>query len=273
MTPQLVKLQAELEDSGFVIVAPHVQNVPQDRVVAFLRSQKVNYTITDGGQVPGNPVSGIPAAFLFDSSGKLVEKGHPAQLKSRAQELVASGPHWLAAGREYTKLKPLAESLKKTKAWGPLLKKLQSEAKKGGEAEEEATFLSERLLAHGSRRLEEAKALEADDAFAAQHLYAEVSAQFKGAEPGKAADERLKELKKDKDFQAELKASMIAAQVRAECDKLVAQQGKIDLDYAPNKRPAATIRQAASALKKKYPESKAASRLAEELKTYGFKDV
>ncbi len=268
-----MKLQAELKDSGFVIIAFHVQNAPQDRVVSFLRSQKVNYTVTDGGQIPGNPVSGIPAAFLFDSSGKLVEKGSPTQLKAKAQELVASGPHWLAAGREYKKLRPFAEALKKSKAWGPILKKLESEAKKGGEAEEEAKYLSERLLGYGGKRLEEAKALESEDAFAAQQLYTEVSAQFKGFEPAKAADDRMKELKKDKDFQAELKASTIAAQIRAECDKLVANQGKIDPEYAPNKRTAATVRQMAAVLRKKYPESRASARLVEELKTYGFKDV
>lgn len=268
-----MKLQAELKDSGFVILAGHVQAGTKEQIANFCRSQKVNYTVMKGGEVTGKRVSGIPHAFLFDSAGNLVEEGHPVQLKTKVQELVAKEPHWLAAGREYTKLKPIAESLKKAKSYGPILRKLENEARKGGASEEEAKYLSERILGYGLKRAEEAKSLETEDAFAAQQLYAEVAAQFKGSDPGKAAEDRLKELKRDKDFQAELKAGAIAQQIRGECDKLVAQQGKIDLDYALNKRTASMIRQMTAALKKKYPESRATANLVEDLKTLGFRDV
>ena len=271
--PQLVKLQDELKDSGFVIIAPHAQAGTQEEVVNLVRQQKVNYTIVSSGTVPGEKVDGIPAAFLFDASGKLVEKGHPSSMKQKIHDLVEKEPHFLAAGMTYTKHKGVADSLKKSKAYGQIIKKLEKDVNGAGAAAEEAKFLSGRLTAYGSRKLEEAKAAEAEDAFAAQQLYGEVSANWKGAEAGEQAAARLKELKNDKTFQTELKAATMAQQVRAECGKLIAQGGKLDLNYPLNKKVAASIQASYAALKKKYPESKAVTKLTGELELYGFKNL
>jgi hypothetical protein len=270
--PQLVKLQEELKDSGFVIIATHVQNATQEEVVNLCRSKKVNYSITSQGNVPGDTGNGIPRAFLFDSKGALVQAGYPESMKPKIHELVKSEPHWLAAGREYTKLKPVAESLKTTKNYGQVLKKLEKDVKGEGAVAEEAKYLQERILGYGKRTLESVKALEAEDALSAQQAYTEISTLWKGCEVGTESAARLKELKADKEFQTELKASTLAHQILAECDKLIAQQGKINLDYAPNKKIAATVRSMVPVLKKKYPEAKATSKLAEQLKGYGFKE-
>jgi hypothetical protein len=271
--PQLVKLQDELKDSGFTIVAPHAQDASQEDVVALARQLKVNFTVVSSGEVPGETIGGIPAAFLFDSSGKLVQKGHPATMKQAIHDLVQREPHFLAAGRTYTKQKAVAESLKKSKAFGPMLKKLEKDLKGEGAAAEEATYLTERITAFGKKRLDEAKASETADAFAAQQLYTELAASFKGVEIGDQAAARLKELKNDKEFQTELKAATIAQQIRVECAKLVAQGGKVDLNYSPNKKVATSVLASYTALKKKYPESKALAGLKSELGGYGFKEL
>src|SRR5262245_58915483 len=138
--PQLVKLQDELRDSGFVVLAPHVQDGTQDEVAKVARGLKINFTVTNRGEVPGEAVSGIPAAFLFDSSGKLVSKGHPASMKQEIHDLVKKEPHFLAAGRTYTKHKATAEQLKSTKAYGPILKKLEKDLKGTGAAADEAKY-------------------------------------------------------------------------------------------------------------------------------------
>lgn len=99
--PQLVKLQEKYKDQGFVIIASHVQNADRDKVVNFLRSNHVNYTVTSFGDVTvPDKLSGIPAAYLFDSRGNLVESGRPAAMKQRIVDLIKSEPHWLAAGRK-----------------------------------------------------------------------------------------------------------------------------------------------------------------------------
>ncbi len=271
--PGLVKLQAELKDSGFVVIATHVQDATQEEVVNFLRSQKADFMGTSFGQVPGREVRGVPHAFLFNSSGELVAEGHPDVLKPKVKELVASEPHWLAAGREYKKLKPLADSLKKTSSYGPILKRLEGEAKKSGEAAEEAKYLLDNILNYGRRKLGEARRLETEDAFLADKLYNEISAGWKGSEVAAEASARLKELKQDKEFQQELKASALAHHILARCENLVAQGGKINLDYGPNQKVAAEVRAMVPVLKKKFPESKAAAKISEQLKSYGFKDL
>ena len=210
--------------------------------------------------------------FLFDSSGKLVEKGNhiPA---AKIQDLVASEPHFLAAGRTYTKHKAEAEALKKTKAYGAILKKLEKSLGGQGAAAEEAKYLTDRIQAHGKRMLEIAKEAEGENPFAAQQAYTDLSTNWKGVDVGDKASTRLKELKTDKAFQTELKASTMLQQILTECDKLVAQGGAINLGYGPNQKVASSVRASATALKKKFPDSKAVAKLPELLKGFGFKDI
>jgi hypothetical protein len=271
--PQLVKLQAELKDTGFTIVAPHAQGGTSEEVAAMARQLKMmNIMVPSDGSIPGEKVEGIPMQFLFDSSGKLVEKGHhiaPAKIK----DLVASEPHFLAAGRTYTKHKAEAEAIKKSKAYGPILKKLEKSLGGEGEAAAEAKYLSERIRAHGEKKLDAAREAEGEDAFTAQQAYTEIAAAWKGDEIGSKASARLKDLKGDKAFQTELKASAMLNQILGECDKLVAQGGSIKLDYGPNQKVASGVRQSAAVLKKKYPESKAVARLPDLLREFGFKDI
>src|ERR1041385_488162 len=268
--PQLVKLQEELKDSGFVIVAPHAQAGTQDEVTALLRKNKVNYTVTSSGSIPDNPVSGIPAAFLFATSGNLIEKGTPSGMHKKIQDLVKSEPHFLAAGMKYTKLASVADALKKTKLYGPILKKLDKDKTGSGPPAEEAKYLSGRIQAYGQKRLEAAKALEAEDPYEAMKEYNEVAQSWGGVETGDKAKARLKELKDDKDFQSELKAADLLHAIMADCEKLVPSGSTINLDYASNKKFAANVRAGAAALKKKFPNAKATARLATVLKPYGF---
>jgi hypothetical protein len=268
-----VKLQDQLKDSGFVIVASHVQNASDEDIISFLRSRKVNYTVTSFGKVPGDTGRGIPRAFLFNSTGSLVEQGHPATMKQKIVSLVESEPHWLAAGREYQHVGRIADALKKTKKYGTVLKALEREARKGGEAAEEAEYIQKRIVRFGQQKLDEAKKLEGEDAFLAQKLYSEVYDGWKGSEVGDAASDRLRELKRDRDFQTEFKASTYAHKILEQCEKLVPVQGKINLEYASNKKIAAQVRAAVPALKKKYPDSRAAAKISEQLEAYGFKDL
>ena len=273
--PQLVKLQEELKDSGFVIVAAYAQAGTNVEISAVCRKYRVNYTVIASASVPAATDNTLPKMFLFDSSGKMVEKGGTdgAMLK-KIRDLVAAEPHFLAAGKKYTvpKVAALADALKKTSAYGQILKKLDPLAKGDGVAADEAKDLKERIEAYGARKMAEAKALEADDAFAAVIEYNRVAASFTGASAGDGAKGRLKELKADEDFQNELKAGEILHQMLAECEKLVATQGTYNLDAGPNKKIAGTVRGLGAVLKKKCTNSKAANRMSDVLKPYGFKD-
>jgi hypothetical protein len=270
--PQLVKLQDELKDSGFAIVAPHSQAGDQDDVANFGRRYKINFTLTSRGDVPGHKVEGLPTQFLFDTQGKLVVTDHHISLQ-RVRELVASEPHFLAYGMKYTKHKAEADLLKKSKAYGQILKKLEKDLNGTGAAAEEAKYLTTRISAHGSKKLEEAKAAEEDNAFGAQQAYTELAANWKGSDIGEKAAARLKDLKADKEFQNELKASALAHQILGECEKLIAQAGKINLEYELNRKIVTSVKTGVAALKKKYPDSKAAKNIGQSLEGYGIKGL
>ncbi len=270
--PQLVKLQNELKDTGFAIIGLHSQAGGAEDVASFGRQYKISFTLTNSGSVPGHDFSGLPMQFLFDTKGNLVDSGNHITHK-KIQDLVASEPHFLAAGRSYTKHKAEAEALKKSKIYAPILKKLEKDLSGTGEAADEAKYLSTRIRAYGTKKLEEAKATEEESPYLAQLAYTEISTNWKGDETGDKAAARLKEMKGDKAFQEELKASELLQQIVTECEKLIAQGGKINLDYAVNQKIASGVKARAAVLKKKHPESKASKSLAKVLEPFGFKGI
>ncbi|MBN1442717.1 MAG: hypothetical protein JXA90_08410 [Planctomycetes bacterium] len=266
-------MQKELGDSGFTIIANHVQNVDEETLVAFARKLKINFTVTSQSRVDvPEKGAGIPRAFLFNSKGELVESGHPVSMKPTILDLVESEPHWLAAGREYTELKKYADALKKTKVYGKLLTLLDKEAGRDGPAAEEATYLAERIRGYGARLLEQAQSLESQDASAAQDLYTDVASRWKGHEAGTKASDRLKELRKDKEFQKELSAAKIAEEMRKQFDLLVAPATgtKIRLDDRANRKVATKILSYYKVLKTKYADTRATATIEEDLRELGY---
>lgn len=271
--PQLVKLHAELANTGFVVIANHVQNGKKSEVAPLVRSLKMkDFTVTSfsGVNVPNKP-DGIPRAFLFDSNGKLVQVGRPTEMKQAIHDLVEKEPHFLAAGREYKELGRLAHALKRTRTYGPIIRRLEREAEKEGVAKEEAEYMLGRIRAHGQKLLEKAKELEKGDAIAALQAYKEIEAKWKGDEAGEAAAERLEELRDDEEFQKELKASQIAHRIRAQLENLKYERdGSLDLQSGPNRKITAFVTRYAQALEKSFPEAGATQTIKAELQELGF---
>ncbi len=270
--PQLVKLHKEYKDQGFVVIATHAQSPKEkDRALAMMRKLKADITVTSMGSInTPEKLQGIPQAYLFDSKGELVEAGRPSSMKNSIVSLIESSPHYLIADRPPQKLKKVADALKKTPVWGSIIKKLVKEQKKKGEVAEEAEFMLERLRGYGEKQLTKARELETEDALAAQVLYAKIAKNFKGDDVAEKASDRTKELKKDKEFQAELKACKAAAQILAMTDKLVAVRDKISLESKSNKKTARTIMALTKRFLSKYGESKVADKLTAELEGFGF---
>ena len=195
--PRLVKLQEEYKEQGFVVIASHRSRIRKDRVIAFLRSVKANFTTTAFGDINIlNKLRGVPAAYLFDSTGRLVASGRPAQMKDRIVALLKSEPHWLAAGKKFTVLKSHADALKAAKSYGPIMSRLEQEEEKEGAAQEEARFLLRRLRSYGRKRLRDAKKLEQTDLDQATKEYQEVAKRWQGQKVAEQATERLRELQK-----------------------------------------------------------------------------
>ena len=192
--PQLVKLQEKYKDQGFTVVATHKQNIRKERVISYLRSAKVNFTVTSAGHINLiNKLRGLPAAYLFNSEGRLVASGRPANMEQRIVQLIRTEPHFLASGREFTKLKNYSAALNSAKSYGPILKRLEEEkTTREGEAQKEAKFLISRIRGYGRKRLRDAKKLEATDPTQAKKVYREVARLWQGDEIAERAIQRVK---------------------------------------------------------------------------------
>jgi len=273
--PHLVKVQDQYRAQGLIIIASHLQEEPKDKVCGLCRSKKVNYTVQSFGRVSGDSSTGIPHAFLFDTNGKCVKEGHPEELVKLIDDLLKKEPHWLCGGKKLeSPAKAIPEALKagnKTLGWA--LGELEALLKKNNDAkaQEEATFLKDQINAEAERQLGEAKALEDTNAFKAEQRYQELSKVWKKTDHGQKADDRLKDLKKDKAFQDEIAVGKMVAQVEELTGQMIPVNDKYNIEYAPNRPIAQDVLKIVHKLKQKpYSESKTAQQCIKGLKNFGF---
>lgn len=267
-----MKVQEQYKAQGFVVVASHLQNVSREQVVALCRSQHINYTVISNGRLAGDDSQGIPHAWLIDASGKVVKEGHPEEMRQTIDELLQREAHWIFRGKkpESTGAKAISDGLKAGKPFGWALEEADKLAKKDAKAKEEADALKDAILGEASRLMDTAKAAEESDPEQAQSTYDEVKRSFKKTDAEKQADGRLKELAKDKGFQAELKAVKLANTIRELCGQLKDKDGKYDLQSPANQGTATQVQAAVKQLKAKHGETKVAQKCLEEIKAYGF---
>jgi hypothetical protein len=242
------------------------------KVMGLVREQKINYTITQQGSLRGDEGQGIPRAYLFDWTGKCVGEGSPQEMERQLEELMQKAPPWIAGGKEFKseEVQKIAAGLKSPKSFGKALAKLEKLKDAEGDTGTEATYLAERIANYGNGILEDAKANETEDAFAAMLGYAEASKNFKGHEIGDKAKTRMKELKKDKAFQKELKAAQMLKQMEAVAGNLKAVNGAINPQHPANRKPVAQLMALRKKLAKKYGDTKAAARAEALFASFGF---
>lgn len=74
--PHIEQIAKRNKDKMLVFGA-HSQRASDEEVKKVVKKYKLTYTITNGASGPIN-VSGIPHAFVFDTTGALIFHGHPA---------------------------------------------------------------------------------------------------------------------------------------------------------------------------------------------------
>ena len=274
--PHLIKLQEQYKAQGFIIIGGHCQMqqpASQEVVVAFCKSQHMNYTVNEGARVSGDSSNGLPHAMLFGYDGKLIKEGSPEECAKCLDEAMAKAPHWITRGRLLVATAKISDGLKAGKPFSWALGECESILKKNDEkAKEEAQFLKDQILAEADRMTKDAKTAEADDPAKAMSLYSEISAGWKKTDQAIAADARLKELKADKDFQKELEAAKMAAQIDDMADGIVMPPGKeaYDLNIPQNQAIVQQVLGAVKKLKAKHPDSPQTKKCIEYVKVYGI---
>lgn len=69
---------AKRNKSDTIVIGAESQNSPDNKINEIVKKNKLSYTITKGGVQGPVSFSGIPHAFVFDTTGKLVFHGHPS---------------------------------------------------------------------------------------------------------------------------------------------------------------------------------------------------
>lgn len=261
-------MQKENEDKGLVLIAIHRQDESlKGSVLALAASKGINYSITQQGSLTGDNSKGIPRAWVFDWKGQKVWEGHPTQMDSAIEPLVAKAPHWLTRGREFTDKAVAAQAQKlfANAGYAAIIKALADIVAKEVPADnaaaatknEEAKFLHDSIVAHGTAKLAKAATNKKDAPLDAVTGYQELAVQFKGHEIGTKAKEESDGLKKDKAFQEELQAAKLYQAIQDEVGKM--KPGAAITDKS-NMAVVANIRAYAAQLFTKYPASNAAGK-------------
>lgn len=254
--PHLAEMRAKYGDD-FVLIGNHCQGGDAAKVKSVWLSKNggEDITVVNGGGLSGANVSGIPHAFLFDHTGKLIFDGRPGEIPAALEKAMAASPGAALAGADTSKFPTAAATLKGTGPITPLLKQLREAVAKGKDNAAQAQDLLDRFTKYATKGLESVTAARADDPVACITNLNRLSAKLKGDELAKPFEALLKELKTDKAFQTELKASDALARIEAAA-------GKIGLGSDPEalrrKKEVTEIANALGALGKSYPGTRAA---------------
>ncbi len=79
--PHLVQMDKKYAKKGLRIIGAHVQNSPDEEIKEMVKDKKIKFPVTRGANGPVRS-GGIPNMIVFDTSGKIVFNGHPADSES-----------------------------------------------------------------------------------------------------------------------------------------------------------------------------------------------
>lgn len=206
--PLLEELHKTLGPQGLVVIGAHAQGGTPEELKITVAKLDVSFTILDEARVEGGTdFSGIPHCMLFDHTGKCVYRGSPFQAQEAVAAAVKAAPGAILEGRTLTKLPELNLLLRDEGQFATVLKRARGlESHKDAETAAEATFVVERLEARGRAMLDEAVSAKESDPARAAALVQRSSVLFKGSEIGTEAAKLNVQWRKDKQFQAAVKA-------------------------------------------------------------------
>jgi thiol-disulfide isomerase/thioredoxin len=223
--PGLETLHKQLGPQGLVVIGAHAQGGSPDEVRKTVAELGVTFPIVESATVAnGMDFGGIPHCMVFDHTGKCVYRGSPGGAHDVIVAAVQAAPAGILAGRDLVKFAGLANTLKDESTWGTALKMVKPLVESKDEATaDEARFVVERMEGRGREMLARARDIAAADPVEAVALVQRCATVFRGDEIGKEALALTAEWKKDKAFQATLRAGQQLARldvIRAQAEAL-----------------------------------------------------
>lgn len=257
--PKLEELHRQCGPQGLVVIGAHAQGGGADDIRRTVNELGVTFTIVENANVNGGmDFDGIPHCMVFDHTGKCVFRGSPGDAHDVVVAAVQAAPAAILATRALVKLAPLAQTLKNEALCGSVLRKARPLVDSSdADTADEARFVVERVEEYGRKMLEEARNRAKPDPIAAATLAQRCATAFKGTDIGTEATKQLQGWRKDKSFQAAIKAGNQLAQLEA------LRAAAANLPGGPPPRVVGQAREIARAIEKGAPGSEAAAKAAE----------
>ena len=252
----LVSLKEELGDQ-VLMVANHAQSSDPANIRKVWSENGGNdrITVIDRGGLPGHQGGGIPKCYVFDHTGELVFEGHPMQVDDALRQACAKAPGKLATGYDWQHLQQEARTIGRQE--GPIGGAIKS-VRKSAESDDaavvaEATELLSRVNGWVAEERAAMEAARTADPLAAWTKANTMAGLLKGDDLEDQFKEVVKEMKKDRAFQNEVKAGMALAKI----EDMAAQQGVVDGSADPS--VVAACKKALESVIKKYDGTVAAN--------------
>ena len=284
---KLVAMQKKYGKRGLVIVAMHAQGTSDSvrkQVLDLCKTKKVNYIVTAAGSVPGSTGRGIPHVQLIAPSGKVVWQGSPRDPKLTQgieallpkvklsdkvkREILAEK---ICGDREYVAQKKAVKQIYAGQL-GASYKSLLPQKDAEGAAGEEATQLLEGLDTYAKSLFTEAEELRAVQPSKMMRELRKIAELFVGTPYGEQANNQVKELTENKEFQSHLKCERVYRTIMNSTKRIGTPPENEKERSLFLKKKQSRIKMFASQAKsfiKNNPESPFATKLTERLTLYG----
>ncbi|MFM7136962.1 MAG: TlpA family protein disulfide reductase [Planctomycetota bacterium] len=240
--PMLEELHTTLGPHGLVVIGAHAQGGAAAELKPQVAKLGVTFTILENANVEGGTdFQGIPHCILFDHTGKCIYRGSPFSAQEAVVAAVKAAPGSILEGRTLAKLPELNTLLRDERQFATVLKKARGLTSSGdAETADEAKFVVEKIEAYGRRLLDEARSGKETDPARAADSVQRCAVLFKGGAIGTEAAKLSGEWKKDKQFQAAVKAGQQLAKLEQMRD-FVREQLGVDADATVTAEQAAVI--------------------------------
>jgi thiol-disulfide isomerase/thioredoxin len=240
--PLLEELHRTHGPHGLVVIGAHAQGGSAAELRPQLANLGVTFTILENARVDGgNDFQGIPHCMLFDHTGKCVYRGSPFKAQDAVAAAVRAAPGSILEGRTLAKLAELNTLLRDEREFATALNKARGlSSSRDAETADEATFVVQKIEGYGRRLLAEARAGKETDPVRAAENVQRCAMLFKGSDLGTEATKLNGEWKKDRHFQAAVKAGQQLAKLEQIRDHVRKQLG-INANAAVTAEQAAAI--------------------------------
>ena len=279
----LSMLNKKYHKYGLVVIGAHARGSAREEAVKIAKVRGANYSIISGARIPALQVATIPHSVLFGPDGKIawhdnatgkkttLERNIVEQLKKvKSEEQLAreAQAKKIFAGREYEKISRAVAAVKAGQ-FGKAYKYCEPFAKRKDETGEQAQSLMASIESLANETFDTIDRDRKESPVTAYGRVQEMQKVFAGTDFAKTASGLLRDMAKDKDFQATMKAEKEYLVIAGAVEKLLPRPDtlqELEVWQKTNRSAITQIQRRAELFKKSYPDNHFTAKLDELMK-------